>query len=589
MFRRTERQLPLLGAEQGVAPAARKRLSGSWAEGFRLRVMPELLGAEERFSGLYAGEGRPNWSVARLLGVCLLQHQSGLSDQEALDALSFDARWQHALSLTAEDAYLSRRSLVEFRRRLVQHDPEGQLVREVFDRIAVAGIQQLGLSVSEQRLDSTLISSNLRTRGRLGVARETLKHFVRSLSEQDRKLLPEAVLAWFEAKREGWDYEESAEQAPQRLAEMGAWVTVVLDLFRERPDVCETEPYQLLQRLSQEHVEALGLGARAGKVAKESNDPDDDAPSDGPSDESDAGKTHGKKRRKSRPRTQGVRYWSVHDPDASFSHKGCGYHVQVAETCRNKDTTELLTDYQVHTAAQGDVGQATKTLERLEKRALTPSTLYADAGYPTPAELVALPNKGVAFVAPVHRGRLPKDTFSRSDFVFDPQTERVMQCPQGHAPTRHGERESSDTMHPRRSLHVFFDATHCRSCPHLKRCPVRQPNNSQSHEYRLDLAPELRARDARWTEQQTVAFKRRYRIRGGIEATMSELKRGHHMGRLRVRRLPRVRLQVAFKATACNIKRWLRALLALCSALLAILLLPATASAPTRWFRHRPA
>ena len=37
---------------------------------------------------------------------------------------------------------------------------------------------------------------------------------------------------------------------------------------------------------------------------------------------------------------------------------------------------------------------------------------------------------------------------------------------------------------------------------------------------------------------------------------MSELKRAHGLGRLRVRRKNRVRLQVAFKATACNIKRW---------------------------------
>lgn len=40
---------------------------------------------------------------------------------------------------------------------------------------------------------------------------------------------------------------------------------------------------------------------------------------------------------------------------------------------------------------------------------------------------------------------------------------------------------------------------------------------------------------------------------------MSELKRGHAMGRLRVRRLPQVRLAVACKVIACNVKRWLRA------------------------------
>jgi hypothetical protein len=79
------------------------------------------------------------------------------------------------------------------------------------------------------------------------------------------------------------------------------------------------------------------------------------------------------------------------------------------------------------------------------------------------------------------------------------------------------------------------------------------------------------ARDARWAEQQGGAFKTRYRIRSGVEATMSELKRGHGMGRLRVRRHARVLVQVALKATACNIKRWIRAVMAALCALLAAL------------------
>lgn len=39
---------------------------------------------------------------------------------------------------------------------------------------------------------------------------------------------------------------------------------------------------------------------------------------------------------------------------------------------------------------------------------------------------------------------------------------------------------------------------------------------------------------------------------------MSELKRKHGMGHLRVRGLARVVLAVTLKATACNVKRWLR-------------------------------
>jgi hypothetical protein len=53
----------------------------------------------------------------------------------------------------------------------------------------------------------------------------------------------------------------------------------------------------------------------------------------------------------------------------------------------------------------------------------------------------------------------------------------------------------------------------------------------------------------------------RYRIRAGIEATNSELKRRHGLRKLRVRGEARVTLAVYFKALACNVKRMLAAIL----------------------------
>lgn len=60
-----------------------------------------------------------------------------------------------------------------------------------------------------------------------------------------------------------------------------------------------------------------------------------------------------------------------------------------------------------------------------------------------------------------------------------------------------------------------------------------------------------------WLRQQEASpeFHERYAIRAGIEATNSELKRAHGMGRLRVRGEARVKLAVYMKALACNLKR----------------------------------
>ena len=70
-----------------------------------------------------------------------------------------------------------------------------------------------------------------------------------------------------------------------------------------------------------------------------------------------------------------------------------------------------------------------------------------------------------------------------------------------------------------------------------------------------------------YADQQTDQWKSRYKIRSGIEATMSELKRSHGIGKLRVRRSAKVCFAVACKAIACNIKRWAKAYQGLYNAL----------------------
>lgn len=78
-------------------------------------------------------------------------------------------------------------------------------------------------------------------------------------------------------------------------------------------------------------------------------------------------------------------------------------------------------------------------------------------------------------------------------------------------------------------------------------------------DFRLEITPQLRLRDQMYRDQQTTKWKDRYKIRSGIEATISELKRSHGFRKLRVRRAAKVCFAVACKVIACNIKRWAKA------------------------------
>jgi len=539
MYRKTNPQQELFGIGTQLTPSLRSRIEASWAHLFRVEVLPILLKNEDRYALLYGKTGRPNFSVARLLGLCLLQELNNLSDQQALDTFSFDIRWRYALEVSEEEDYLSRRSLVEFRRRLAAKDPEMKLVRNVFDDIRDSAIQKLGLSVSNQRLDSTHIISNIRIRGRLALFSNTLTLFLKSLDESQLSRIPKAIQQWHSSEPEGWFGLAPAEQKV-KLQELAQYLYELIVLFEKDNEVTNSEPYQLLHRLFSEQCEFTK------------------------SDSSDETSCKIQVKRQ----TEGETLQSPYDPDMSYGHKGAGYSVHITETCNNSDKTEIITDYEVHGAARSDVGKALSVIERLDTAGLKPETLFADGGYPSVPSALKVQEQKIEFMAPVNRSRLSDDIMGRDLFRFDSDG-FVTACPMGHSPVDH--RILSSNNSTRRSLHAIFDGDICRSCKMLDQCSVRTPNHRDRGcqardtvgDFRLEITPELRLRDQMYSIQQTKEWKDRYRIRSGIEATNSELKRSHGFGRLRVRRVAKVCFAVACKLIACNVKRWARARIAL--------------------------
>jgi hypothetical protein len=528
MYKKTPPQQKLFGIETQVSPSLRGRLESSWAHLFKCEILPILFRKEDDYAMLYGKTGRPNFSVGRLLGLCLLQEWNDLSDQEALDTFSFDVRWRYALDISDEEDYLSRRSLVEFRRRLAAKDPEMKLVRSVFDNVRDSAIQKLGLSVSHQRLDSTHIISNIRLRGRVALFTNTLNLFLKSLDTDYSLRVPVKIREWHTRDPEGWFGLGPAEQKI-KLEELAQYLYELIVIF-EKDEL--GEPYRLLGRLFSEQCECSRENPK--------NPP----------------KIQIKKK------TEGPTLQSPYDPDASCGHKGPGYSLHLTETCNNEGQHEIITDYEVHGAARSDKGKALSVIERLA--GCKPDTLFADGGYPSVPSALKVKEQDIEFIAPVDRSRLSDDVVGRDQFQFDGDG-LVAQCPQGHTPIDH--RTLSGNNSTRRSLHAIFNGTLCRKCSMLDRCPVRAPNHRNKGcsaidtvgDFRLEITLEIRLRDHMYALQQTTEWKDRYRIRAGIEATNSELKRAHGIGRLRVRRLAKVCFAVACKIIACNIKRWAKA------------------------------
>jgi hypothetical protein len=541
MFKPTNRQKSLFENDNFLPESSKRLLKGTWAEGFATKVLPILLDEESRFSLLYCEDnGRPNWSVARMLGLCLLQEFNNMTDQRALESFSFDVRWQYALGLSMGESYLSRRSLIDFRSRLVAVDPKMEMLRTVFNRVGDAAIDDLGISITEQRVDSTLITSNIYTRGRAELFRKTLVHFLDWLSKEYPERLVQlssSTQKWYEKiKEKGWFGKIECKQVKQLLSQLANRLYEVISLFSDDQDINIYEPFQLVERLFNEHCELQSVDDK--------NSSNDDNPQNNNPEK--------KIKILKKPLQSGSSLQSPYDPDAGCSYKGPGYFAHITETCNN-ESTEIITDFHVTSAAETDRGKDIVVIDHLIQSDKQPQILYEDAGYPTGRGIIEAQKKGTKIIAPM----LGCSPIGRDRFLFETETGLCTQCPEGHAPLRHAMRTTGKNKPI--SLHAYFDGNKCRACQLLYQCVVRGPNNGKKGNFHLEIGEHLIARDKAVAEQTDDKWWDKYAIRAGVEASMSELKRAHGIGKLRVRRMPKVRLAVTIKITACNIKRWLKA------------------------------
>jgi hypothetical protein len=439
------------------------------------------------------------------------------------------------------------------------------------------------------RLDSTKIVSNVQVKGRVHLFSTTIKHFLRILertSAEQLNLLSKPLRAWYGQPADG---DEDPRDAVTRLEQLAAWLYEIKLTFAEDATVRGWEAYALICRLLDEQCEvaeatptpagpsdaggtpASGSGPIGEKGPDQEGGPPTGAVEANPAagvvepslaaPEGPAGApAHDKPVVAVLPKSRsvGTALNSPFDPDVEFGHKGAGYHVQIAETCNNQGLTEIITDYDVTGASRPDAGALQASLARLKKAGVLPQVMFADQGYTQGSAFADSEASGVVLHGPARLERLRADSIGRDQFQTDPVTGRFTACPAGHPVKGHVLRQKRSNEAA--SIHSLIERRHCESCILRDRCvatalPARK-GCRPADAYVQDL-PRLRARDAALTRQLEPGWWKRYSIRRGIEGTNSELKGPHGLGKLRVRRLSRVRIDVGMKITSCNVKRWI--------------------------------
>ncbi|MFI6663321.1 IS1182 family transposase, partial [Streptomyces sp. NPDC050523] len=493
-----------------------------------MRDRLDVVFTDEDFADLYPADGRPAFSPGQLALVSVLQFAENLSDRAAADAVRTRIDWKYGLGLELDDPGFDYSVLSEFRARLAEGDRADRLLQLMLDRLAAAGLLK---GRGRQRTDATHVLAAVRRLSRLELAGESVRAALEEIAEADSDWLA-ALLEPGWAKRYGRKVEigkvpggkaavrERAEEFGrdgQRLL-TAAWAAGAPPRLRTLRQV------EILRQvwIHQYYWDPEGqLRWREGTALPPAS----------------------------------LRFDSPYDTDAHYCVKRdvewSGYRVHFTESC-DQDLPHLVVHVATTIAPVQD-GQLTEKIhDDLATRRLAPAEHIVDTAYLSPAHIErAQLVHNITLLGPVladnSRQAKAASGFDKTAFTIDWVNEQAI-CPRGATSTSWTKLNISGHTY----LQARFAERDCRPCPDRARC-----TSSATHSRSIAVLPrplhEIQMRNR--LDQQTEQWQRRYAIRAGIEATLSQNVRAHGLRRARYRGLARTHVQHVLTAMACNLSR----------------------------------
>ena len=462
---------------------------------------------DDLFSDLFAtGVGRRSVPPLVVAVVMVLQRLEGLSDREAVERFTFDARWKYAAGgLPFDYPGFAHTVLVDMRARLARSDRPNRIFERTLDVAKAAGL------VGVRRvLDSTPLYDAVATMDTVTLVRSAIRGVLAASGDREPSL--RAVLRRDDDYRGGgkpaadWDDADARAALVDGLASDGEAVLAAL----------EGEP------LPAPLAEAATLLATVlGQDLEEGPDG----------------------RIRIARRVAPDRVISTVDPDARHGHKTearsfDGYKGHLALD----PDAELVTATAVTPGNAGDASVAPELLMvdlAATDGAADRPVVYGDAAYGTGPLLAALDTAGATIRVKVQAPNRLGGRFSKDDFAID-LAARTVTCPAGRvAPFRGVVKVTAE----------FGRA--CAACPLVTRCTSSAEGRTIAihvHEARL-AAGRAAAREPAWLADYRAT-------RPLVERKIAHLMRRRHGGRrARVRGRLKVAADFALLAAAVNLAR----------------------------------
>ncbi len=250
-----EQQMAINDSLLSLTEREMKYLKGSWAETFSKKIFPFI--EEDRFRILYSDNpaSRPNNPANVYFGLLILREVFNQSDEEALNSLMFDIRYQHALHTTSfPEQPVSKNSLTNFRAAVYRYNQEHgiDLIQEEIEAQAKSFSKLLKIEGKTIRMDSLMVSSSCRKLSRLEIIYSTVARLIKVI---DQNRLAENFKSYLEEDH----YNDTIYRS--RDKDLNSKIKRVLKdglklhfLYRKDKEISNTEEFKLLSRMLKEQT-----------------------------------------------------------------------------------------------------------------------------------------------------------------------------------------------------------------------------------------------------------------------------------------------------------------------------------------------
>lgn len=486
---------------------------------------------DEFFADLFSERGRRSVPPSVVAVVMVLQRLEGLSDREAVERYTFDARWRYATGVGGYDTggwgSFAHTVLVDMRERLRRSTDRDRVFR-----VSLATAAAAGLVGRKRVLDSTPLYDAVATMDTITLIRSAIRCLLRVADEELEAAL-RAVLSSGDdyatsAKPQiDWSDAEAREALIDSRAKDGFAALEVLDGAELSSEVSEAGEL-LAKVLGQDLQDTDGVFRIARKVAK-----------DRVISTVDPQARHGHKT--VHRSFDGYKGHVAVDPDSEIITAATATPGNVGDA---SVATDLVTDVLDQDTVADPVAENQESLTGATDEASAcdePTKIYGDSAYGTGQFQSDLEEGGVESGIKTQVPNAPDNRFTKDRFDVDLDADQVT-CP------------ASVTVSIRRhkdgSGHAYF-AKACVDCPLRDQCtssPDGRTIGISVHEAALTRA---RARQA---EPDWQADYRANRPK--VERKIAHLVRRRHGGRrARVRGTARVTADFRLLAGAANLAR----------------------------------